>query len=129
MLISGLVHPQLSSLLCRIRHTNSLVLADVAFPFWPEVETIDLALTFGVPSLLQVLRVVRQNWKCGAIFMAQEFLDHNDRKTRKAFGKACHGVELKFEPHLEFKQRVPHAIGLVRTGDATLYANMILVSA
>ena len=34
-----------------------------------------------------------------------------------------------YEPHNEFKLRIPQAIGLIRTGDTIQYANMILVSA
>ncbi|NTU64380.1 MAG: transport protein RbsD/FucU, partial [Chloroflexi bacterium] len=37
-------------------------------------------------------------------------------------------IPVTFEPHIEFKKRVPQAIGLIRTGDTTQYANMILVS-
>jgi D-ribose pyranase len=36
---------------------------------------------------------------------------------------------LKHELHGEFKKRVPNAIGLIRTGDTTQYANIILESA
>jgi D-ribose pyranase len=37
-------------------------------------------------------------------------------------------VPTKFEPHVEFKKRVPQAIGLIRTGDTVQYANTILIS-
>jgi D-ribose pyranase len=37
-------------------------------------------------------------------------------------------VTLEFEPHIQFKRRVPSAIGLVRTGDTTAYGNLILIS-
>jgi D-ribose pyranase len=37
-------------------------------------------------------------------------------------------VPTTFEPHVEFKKRVPHAIGLIRTGDTVQYANTILIS-
>jgi D-ribose pyranase len=106
-----------------------LVIADAAFPFWPQIETVDLSLVKGVPTVLQVVNALLPNWKCGEALMAQEFLPNNDRRTRAAFVKACRGIELKFEPHVEFKKRVPHAIGLIRTGDTTMYGNIILVSA
>ena len=128
MLISGIINPQVNSLLARVRHTNSLVIADGAFPCWPQIETVDLSLTAGIPTVLQVLTAIRAHWKCGQMFMAREFVTHNDRRTRAAFLKACRGAELKFEPHIELKKRVPHAVGLIRTGDPTLYSNLILVS-
>lgn len=129
MIIQGVVNPSLASLLCRVRHTNRLVIADVAFPYWPEIETVDLSLVRGVPTILQVLAAVMPNFKIGECYMAEEFHAHNGPKTRKLFAGAVGEVPISFEPHLEFKKRVPGAIGLIRTGDPTMYGNMILVSA
>ncbi|MBM3833008.1 MAG: D-ribose pyranase [Verrucomicrobia bacterium] len=128
MIIEGIINPHVSSLVCRVRHTNTLVIADAAFPFWPQIETVDLSLLKGVPTIVQVLDVLLPNWKCGEVFMAEEFKTHNDRKYQAAFKRAVRGVKMTFEPHIEFKKRVPHAIGLIRTGDTTPYGNMILVS-
>jgi len=128
MIIQGIVNPHVNSLLSRVRHTNSLVIADAAFPFWPQVETVDLSLVRGVPTILEVLDAILPNWKCGEIFMAQEFNENNNRKHQQTFKRACRGIKMTFEPHLEFKKRVPQAIGLIRTGDTTAYGNMILVS-
>jgi len=129
MLQSGMLNPQLLSLLSRVRHTNTLVIADYAFPFWPQLETVDLSLVAGVPTVPQVLDAVLANWKCGVVWMAAEFKQHNDRKIVNTFRRACRGVPIQFEPHTELKRRVPHAIGLIRTGDTTIYGNMILESA
>lgn len=128
MLTQGIINPHVWDLLCRIRHTNALVIADAAFPFWPEIETVDLTLVRGIPTIIQVLDAVLPNFKAGPIYMAEEFKKTNPQPTQDAFAKACRGVDITFEPHLEFKKRVPHAIGLIRTGDTTAYGNMILVS-
>ena len=128
MLIEGIVNPDLQHLLCRIRHTNMLVIADAAFPFWPQIETVDLSLVRGIPTIIQVLNAVLPNFKAGPIYMAEEFKRTNPKSMQSAFRKACRGVEISFEPHLEFKKRVSNAIGLIRTGDTTAYGNMILVS-
>jgi D-ribose pyranase len=128
MLVRGLLNPQVLSLLARVRHTNTLVIADRGFPFWPQIETIDLSLIDGVPTVLQVLAAVRANFVVTEAYMAEEFLKNNTPTTRRAFAKAFSGVKLAHEPHVEFKRRVPSAIGLIRTGETTQYANMILVS-
>ena len=128
MLIQGILHPQLSSLLCRVRHTNALVIADAAFPFWPQIETVDLALVRGVPTIAQVFEAILPNFSAGAIHMAEEFNSHNNEETKSIFQKASRNVPMHFEPHILFKKRVPEAIGLVRTGDTTAYGNLILVS-
>jgi D-ribose pyranase len=61
--------------------------------------------------------------------MAQDFLKSNNAKTRAAFTEALQGVALTHEPHIEFKKRIPYAIGLIRTGDTTQYGNIVLESA
>ena len=129
MLKSGILNPRLLSLLAHVRHTNTLVIADRGFPFWPQIETVDLALVDDVPTVLQVLAAVRRSCVIGKAWMAKEFLRTNDRRTQTRFVVGLKGASLKFEPHVDFKKRVPNAIGLIRTGDTTSYANMILESA
>jgi D-ribose pyranase len=128
MLKTGILNPQVLSLLARVRHTNALVISDRGFPFWPMIETVDLSLVDGVPTVLQVLAAVRQNFVVAEAFMAEEFLKANSSKTRAAFSGALKGAKLTHEPHVDFKRRVPGAIGLIRTGDTVQYANMILIS-
>jgi len=129
MLKTGILNPYLLSLLARMRHTNTLVIADRGFPFWPQVETVDLSLVDDVPTVLQVLTAIRENFVIGKAWMAKEFLKANPKHAQVQFASALSDIPTKFEPHVDFKKRVPHAIGLVRTGDTTQYANMILESA
>jgi len=129
MIERGILNPHLLSLLARVRHTNTVVIADRGFPFWPQIETVDISLVDDVPTVLQVLAALRGNFKIGRAWMAEEFLQHNDERTHEAFADALHGIALLHEPHVEFKKRVPGAIGLIRSGDTVQYANMILESA
>lgn len=128
MLKTGILNPHLLSLLARVRHTNALVISDRGFPFWPTIETVDLSLVDGVPTVLQVLAAVRRNFVVAEAYMAEEFVAVNSAATRKAFAAELKGVKVTHEPHVEFKRRVPGAIGLIRTGDTVQYANMILIS-
>jgi D-ribose pyranase len=125
---TGILNPQLASLLARVRHTNTLVIADRGFPFWPMIETVDISLVDDVPTVLQLIAAVRANHNFTLAYMANEFQKNNSAATRASFAKSLTGIPIKFEPHVAFKQRVPNAIGLIRTGDTTPYANVILVS-
>ena len=61
--------------------------------------------------------------------MAEEFQSVNSAKTRLALRAGARRRAHCFEPHVEFKRRVPQAIGLIRTGDTVQYANLIIESA
>ena len=129
MLKSGILNPHLLSLLARVRHTNTLVIADRGFPSWPGLETIDLSLVDDVPRVRQVLAALRANFIVGAAFMAEEFHAENLVSVLQEYQDLLAPAKIEFEPHVEFKRRVPQAVGLIRTGDTTQYGNIILQSA
>ncbi len=128
MLETGILNPQILSLLARVRHTNALVIADRGFPFWPMIENVDISLVDGVPTVLQVLAAIKAGGSYNQAYMAEEFKKNNSAATLAAFEKGFGKIPVTYEPHVEFKKRVPHAIGLIRTGDTVQYANMILIS-
>lgn len=129
MLKTGILNPGINSLLSRVRHTNTLVIADRGFPFWPAIETVDISLVDGIPSVIDVLNAIRANFQIGRSFMAEQFREHNPAATVQKFESLLAGTSLIYEPHEIFKKRVPLAIGLIRTGDTVQYANVILESA
>ena len=129
MIIIGILNPQINSLISRVRHTNTLVIADRGFPFWPEIETIDISLVDGIPTVCQVLEALRPNFMIGKAFMAEEFRKDNSSVIQEKFFSILQGLTINFESHVDFKKRVPRAIGLIRTADTTQYANIIIESA
>jgi D-ribose pyranase len=129
MLKSGILNPQIQSLLARVRHTNTLVIADRGFPSWRDVETVDISLVDNVPTVLDVLAAIRSNFVIGQLWMAEEFLRTGDDATRARFAAALAGLQVNYLAHATFKLRVPAATGLIRTADTTLYANLIIESA
>ena len=128
MLTFPILNPAINHLLGRTRHTNRLVIADRGFPFWPAIETIDISLRDDLPTVLQVLQTIAPHFSFGPVWMAEEFRIHNPERVA-VFSQALEGASVQYEPHGEFKLRVPGAIGLIRTGDTTPYANIILESA
>ncbi len=128
MLKSGILNPKINSLLSLVRHTNTLVIADRGFPNWKEVETVDISLVDDIPRVLDVLAAICSNFSVARAFMAEECNEAVGPETIQQFKSMLAGVALEFEPHINLKKRVPHAIGIIRTGDTTQYANLVLES-
>ena len=130
MLRTGILNPAILSLLARVRHTNTIVISDRGFPFWPQIETVDISLVDGLPTVNQVLEALLPNFEIGGAYMAEQFCEVNPKSFVEARQKLLGEIPLAFEDHESvFKKRVPGAIGLIRTGDTTHYSNIILVSA
>ena len=130
MIKSGILNPAILSLIARVRHTNMIVIADRGFPFWPQIETIDISLVDGLPTVNQVLEALLPAVDLGKAYMAGKFQELNSPEVVAERRRILGGIELNFEDHEEaFKKRVPSAIGLIRTADTIHYSNIILVSA
>lgn len=128
MLQTGILNPHVLDLLARVRHTNTLVISDWAFPYWPEIETVDISLTHNIPTVLDVLDLITPVFKVGRIWQANEFISSNTEEVVAKFTRSFGNIPLTREAHVDFKKRVPLAIGLIRTGDTTPYGNIILES-
>lgn len=128
MIKTGILNPQILSLISRVRHTNTLVIADRGFPYWPMIETVDISLVDGIPTVLQVFKALKSNFIIGQVYMAEEFLKENSPEIQQDFANSRGDIPIIYESHTDFKLRVPQAIGLIRTGETIQYANMILVS-
>src|ERR1044072_6269598 len=100
MLKTGILNPQLLSLLARVRHTNLLVIADRGFPFWPQIETIDISLVDDIPTVRDVLAAICGNFAISQAWMAEEFLRHNDETTRQQFRDTLAGVPISYVSHI-----------------------------
>ena len=98
MLEGGILNPHLLSLLARIRHTNTLVIADRGFPSWPGMETVDISLVDDVPTVRQVLAALKEGWIWGAAFMANEFKGENGETTVREYAGLVAPVRIEFEP-------------------------------
>ena len=124
----GMINRQIDSALNRQGHMDLIVVADAGFPCPDGVELIDIALSEGIPSVPQVLAELRKVHSVEKIVIAQENADHNPtyfQKVSKAFGD---DVEVENVKHTEFKEISRKVKTIIRTGDFTAWANVILVS-
>lgn len=132
MLHSKMLNPELAALFARFRHTNTLVICDLGFPFWPDVPTVDISLTHDIPSVRDVLRATDGALRIGGAWMAEEFRQAHGSEAaaiESEYRELLGGQKIEFESHALFKRRVPAAIGVIRTGDSTAYGNLIIESA
>ena len=124
----GMINRQVDSALNRQGHMDLLMVVDAGFPCPDQIELIDIALSEGVPSVLDVLAEIRKVHSVEKIIMAQEAKDHNPTffdKVAVAFGN---DLDAEAIPHSELKARSHQAKTIIRTGDFTAWGNVMLVS-
>jgi D-ribose pyranase len=123
----GILQNDLAAVIARLGHTDTLVVADAGLPIPPGVPRIDLAVSPGVPSFMQVLRPLLDEVAVESAIIASEM-----RAASPGFYAELQGVlgtlPIKEVPHAEFKSLTQPARAVVRTGEFTPYANIILVA-
>jgi D-ribose pyranase len=122
-----LLNQPLSAVIAGMGHLDELVIADAGLPIPPGPQRIDLALTANVPAFLDCLAVVLDELQVERALVAREMLEVSPEVYRE-IGRLLGDVPVETLPHDSFKQRTASAVAVVRTGEFTPYANVILVA-
>lgn len=120
---SGLWHPRLVALVTAMGHGDTLVLADAGLPVPTHVETVDLLWARGNPPMLAVLAVLTTELVVEEATIAEEL---TDAEILAGVGEHLGSVPVKTVGHEDLKAGCHTARVVVRTGEATPYANIIL---
>ena len=125
---SGVLNSDISRVLSYMRHTDTICISDCGLPCPDETELIDISLEKGVPDFVRVLKAVVNDMSVEKIFLAEEIRVKNPA-VLKEIQTLLPGVRTDFMPHEEFKKKLLSCKAVVRSGEASPYANIILQSA
>ncbi len=124
---SGILHPALSHLLASTGHTDYFTICDRGFPVPLRPERIDLALVEGIPTVLEVLRAIHEEFVINRVVVADE-AEMVSPGHVAALRELLGPTRVMTMSHLELKALSQDARATIRTGDATPYGNIIVVS-
>ena len=131
----NLLNADVSFAIASMGHTDSLVIGDAGLPIPEESWRIDLAVKAGLPSFFDVLSTVLEELYIEKVVLAEEIRKANPeefQRIKELIGedRRLSGLQVEFEfiSHQAFKERIPSARAVVRTGEMKPYANIILYS-
>jgi D-ribose pyranase len=124
---TGVLNHQISRVIAEMGHMDQLTICDAGLPIPMGVERVDLAIRPGLPQFFDVVLTIAQELEVERVILAEELKQSNSELIRlleQLFG------DCKFEyvPHTVFKQKTTQSRAIIRTGECTPYANIILQS-
>lgn len=122
---TGILNSEISKVLSDLGHTDTIIIADCGLPVPDGVKKIDLALTFGHPSFEEVFNVVKEHMAIEQLTIANEMIKQNSELYVKLLAE---NIDMVTESHETLKMYSEEAKAIIRTGEATPYANVILSS-
>ncbi|UNM96819.1 D-ribose pyranase [Ignatzschineria rhizosphaerae] len=139
MIKSSMLNSAINGVLAKLGHTDQIVIADAGLPIPNSTERIDLALVQGVPSFLETLRAVLPVMQVEKIILAKEIQTQNLQLHEELLQLIAYysgldsskkPIEIMYISHEAFKAqtKVESCKAVIRTGECTPYANIILES-
>ena len=126
---AGILNSDISRVLSYMGHTDLICVGDCGLPIPDEEERIDLALKFGVPTFMETLEVVVNDMKVEKIVLAEEIKTQNPKVLAEIEALfAGQNIEVEFVSHVELKTLTRDCKAVIRTGETTPYANIVLQS-
>jgi D-ribose pyranase len=119
----GLWHGELVELIVSLRHHDALVVCDAGLPVPGDVRTIDLGWRRGEPRLLPVLEAILGELVVERATIADEAADE---RFLAGIEQHLGATPVARVTHDELKAGCVDARAVVRTGEDTPYANVIL---
>ncbi len=123
----GIINQPIAAVIAGLGHTDTLVIADAGLPIPAETQRIDLALTKGIPTFLDTLRIVLGEMQVERAIVAEEMLKVSPQ-VYQAVKALLGNVPIETVPHAAFKEQTHAARAVIRTGEFTPYANIILMA-
>ncbi|MEG0051567.1 MAG: D-ribose pyranase [Terrisporobacter sp.] len=124
---SVLINSEISTVIAKMGHTDMLTICDSGLPIPKNVHRIDLALKHGIPTFLDTLDTVLEELQVEEIVIATE-IEVASNEMYKEIQNRFENIKITMVPHEEFKTMTKESMAIVRTGEFTPYANIILKS-
>lgn len=122
---TGILNSEISKVLSDLGHTDRIVIADCGLPIPKDVKKIDLALSFGVPNFESVYKEVMKHMSVQKQILAEEIKENNTTLLEQI---SQSNIDIEYVSHEQFKELTKNTITIIRTGEATPFANVILES-
>lgn len=121
------LNSEIISLMGTMGHTDSVVIGDAGLPIPDGVKRIDISLIKSVPGFVDTLKAVASELEVEKVVLAEEIKNMNPAVLEEIL-KIYSEDMIEFVPHEEFKNKTKCSKAVVRTGECTPYANIILYS-
>jgi len=123
----GILNSNISEVVSKMGHTDMLAIGDCGLPIPDSTKRIDLALTKNIPTFLETLKVVLTELNIEEIILANETKEVSESLFRE-LKNICGDVKVTLITHEQLKKELNNCKAVIRTGEQTPYANIILKS-
>lgn len=124
---SYLLNSEISYEIAKMGHTDSLALGDSGLPIPEGTKRIDLAVSKNLPGFIDTLKAVLSELEVQEVILAKE-IEKVSPEMFKEIKELVGNTKISFVTHENLKKELINCKAVIRTGEQTPYANIILKS-
>ena len=124
----GLLNRELARFVSQQGHHDLMMVVDAGFAIPKGLDVVDLSLTINVPTVPEVLAVLRDYYSVEKLILARETRDVSPSLYKIMINSFEENLNIELIDHLALKEKSKQVKLVIRTGDFTAYGNIILVS-
>ena len=124
----GLLNRELARFISQQGHNDMLMVVDAGFAIPKGLDVVDLSLTINEPTVPRVLAVLKDYFSVEKLILARETKDVSPSLYKIMINSFEENLNVELIDHLALKEKSKQVKLVIRTGDFTAYANIILVS-
>jgi D-ribose pyranase len=124
---TALLNSEICEVISKMGHQDTLAIGDCGLPIPNNTKRIDIALSKNIPGFIETLKCILTELQIEEVIVATETFEvspHVFDEIKMAVGD----VKITFVTHENLKAQLNGCKAVVRTGEQTPYANVILKS-
>lgn len=130
-----LINSDISYVVAKMGHFDALTICDAGLPVPKNVQRIDLAVSEGIPPILETLKAILSEMEVESVELAEEFPKVSPVLHQKVVSvierlafERDKEISINYVSHKDFKANTEQSVAIIRTGEFTPYANVTLKS-
>lgn len=120
------LNPKILEAIATTGHTDYIVIGDCGLPLPKGVEVIDVSVTAGLPRFMDVLKAVASEFVIESAVVATE-IEGKNPAVWSGIKELLPDAGFKMVSHEELKKMSATARYIIRTGETSPYANIVLI--
>lgn len=122
-----LLNSDIVEVISQMGHMDTIAIGDCGLPIPQGVKRIDISLKRGTPTFIETLDTVLNEFEVEAVVLAEEIKENNPVVYKEILNRIDES-KISFVSHIAFKKRTEKVKAVIRTGENTPYANIVLQS-
>lgn len=125
---TGIVNRDICDVLSTLGHTDEMIVCDAGFAIPSGVRTVDISYGENKPTVIEVLSELKKHFSVEKLLISRDTKEHVPTRFKELSRIFGDDVAVELVSQDELRARARNVKAVIRTGDFTVFSNVLVVS-